>query len=209
MMTESLEKISLSEKQIQKIEEGGLVAIEATWDEFMDFLEETTYKAEYCNGRIIIMGLASAIHELLSSYINFLLVNHYQRNGVNVFGSNLGVKTNNQKGFFNPDITVIKGKLDFYHNSTAIVLNPYIVVEVLSDSTKGYDLNEKLFKYQTMESLQEAIFVDRFDKIIYKFKRSDTPKVWIETIYDEENPEILIDNMQANLLDIFDYIDSI
>ncbi len=208
-MLELLEKISLTEKQIQKIDDGGLVAIEATWDEFMDFLEETTYKAEYCNGRIIIMGLASAIHELLVSYITTLLVNHYQRNGINVFSSNLGVKTSDQKGFFNPDITVVKGKLDFYNNSIAIILNPFIVVEVLSESTKGYDLNEKLFKYQMMESLQEAIFVDRFDKIIYKFKRSETPKTWIETIHDEGNPEILIDTMKANLLDIFDNLEGI
>ena len=208
-MLELLEKINLTEKQIQKIDNGGLVVIEATWDEFMDFLEQTTYKAEYCNGRIIIMGLASAIHELLVSYITTLLVNHYQLNGINVFGSNLGVKTSDPKGFFNPDITVVKGKLDFYNTSTAIILNPFIVVEVLSESTKGYDLNEKLFKYQMMQSLQEAIFVDRFDKIIYKFKRSEMPKIWIETIYDEENPAILIDNMTANLLDILDNIESI
>ena len=39
---ESLEKIALSESQIQKIENGGFVTIEASWDEFMDFLEETT-----------------------------------------------------------------------------------------------------------------------------------------------------------------------
>lgn len=51
--------------------------------------------------------------------------------------------------------------------------------------------------------------MDRFDKIIYKFKRSQTPKVWIETIYDEENPAILIDTMTANLLDILDNIEGI
>ena len=90
---ESLEKIALSESQIQKIENGGFVTIEASWDEFMDFLEETTYRAEYSNGRIIIMGLASAIHELLVSYLNYLLIDHYQFNGFIVFGSNLGVKT--------------------------------------------------------------------------------------------------------------------
>jgi hypothetical protein len=44
---ELLEKISLTENQIQKIEQGGVITIEASWEEFMDFLEETTYKAEY------------------------------------------------------------------------------------------------------------------------------------------------------------------
>lgn len=205
---ELLEKITLSQSQIQKIEHGGIVRIDATWDEFMDFLEETTYKAEYNNGKIIIMGLASAIHELLVSYLNYLLVNHYQFNGFNVFGSNLGVKTNDKKGYFNPDITVVKGKLEFYNESTAIILNPYLVVEVLSEGTYQYDLNEKLYKYQSMKSIHEVIFVDRFDKVVVKFQKTENIKVWTETIYDEENTDILIDTMNVKLNDIFDKIDA-
>jgi Uma2 family endonuclease len=206
---EVLEKIALSEKQIQKIESGGIVVIPASWDEFMDFLEETTYKAEYNNGRIIIMGLASAIHEMLMVWISTLLTNHYNFKGKVVYGSNLGVKTLDKKGYFNPDITVVKGELDFYNKSNGIIVNPYLVVEILSESTYAYDMNEKLIKYQGIPTLQEAIFVDRYEKVIMKFKKSDNPKVWIETIYDEENPEILIDTMTVNLNDIFDKIDKI
>ena len=205
---ELLEKIVLSDSQIQKIEDGGVVTVTASWDEFMDFLEETPYKAEYNNGRIIIMGLASAIHEYLVSWITTLLNIHYQRNNYFVFSSNLGVKTNDQKGYFNPDVTVVKGKLEFYNQSTAIILNPYLVVEVLSEGTYQYDLNEKLFKYQSMKSIHEVIFVDRFDKVVVKFQRTNNPKVWTETIYDEENPEILIDAMSVKLNDIFDKIDA-
>jgi Uma2 family endonuclease len=205
---ELLEKIALSEIQIQKIENGGVVTIEASWDEFMDFLEETTYKAEYSNGKIIITGLASAIHEFIVSYMTTLLVNHYQFNGFNVFGSNLGVKTGDKKGYFNPDVTVVKGQLEFYNQSNAIILNPYLVVEVLSEGTYQYDLNEKLYKYQSMKSIHEVIFVDRFDKVVVKFQKTDNRKIWTETIYDEENPEILIDTMNIKLNDIFDKIDA-
>ncbi len=205
---ELLEKITLSEIQIQKIEQGDVVTIEATWDEFIDFLEETTYKAEYNNGKIIIVGLASAIHELLVSYMITLLVNHYQFNGFNVFSSNLGVKTGDKKGYFNPDVTVVKGKLEFYNQSNAIILNPYLVIEVLSEGTYQYDLNEKLYKYQSMKSIHEVIFVDRFDKVVAKFQKTENPKVWTETIYDEENPDIMIDTMNVQLNDIFDKIDS-
>ena len=205
---ESLEKIALSESQIQKIENGGFVTIEASWDEFMDFLEETTYRAEYSNGRIIIMGLASAIHELLVGYMITLLNIHYQFKGFLVFSSNLGVKTNDQRGYFNPDVTVVKGQLEFYNQSNAIILNPYLVIEVLSEGTYQYDLNEKLFKYQSMKSVHEVIFVDRFDKVVVKFQKTDNPKVWTETIYDGENPEILIDTMNVKLNDIFDKIDA-
>ena len=66
---ELLEKIVLDETQIAKLENGGIVVIPATWDEFWDFLEETNYKSEYCNGKIIIMGLAAAIHEFIVGYL--------------------------------------------------------------------------------------------------------------------------------------------
>lgn len=201
---ELLEKIVLSETQITKLDNGGIVTIPASWDEFWDFLDETNYKTEYCNGKIIIMGLAAAIHEYLVTWISTLLNNHFQRNGYLVFGSNLGVKTGDNKGYFNPDITIVKGKLEFYNNSKAIITNPYLVVEVLSEATYHYDMYEKLGKYQHTQSIQEVIMVDRFDKEVLKFQRTTNPKVWTETIYDHENPEILIDTMKANINDIFD-----
>jgi Uma2 family endonuclease len=204
---EFLEKIVLSETQIAKLESGGIVAIPATWDEFWDFLEETNYKAEYCNGKIIIMGLAAAIHEMLVSYFNYLFIDHYQFKGYIVYGSNLGVKTGDNKGYFNPDITVVKGKLAFFNNSTAIITNPFLVVEILSEATYHYDKFEKLGKYQHTDSIQEVIIVDRFEKEILKFQRTPNPKIWTETIYDNENPEILIDTMNINISDIFDKLE--
>jgi Uma2 family endonuclease len=203
---ELLEKITLSQSQIQKIEKGGVVRIDATWDEFMDFLEETNYKAEYCNGTVRISILESAAHEFLVSLMISFLVNHFQFDEFKVFASKLGVKTNDS--YFNPDVTVVKGKLEFYNQSKAIILNPYLVVEVLSEGTYQYDLNEKLYKYQSMKSIHEVIFVDRFDKVVVKFQKTENRKVWTETIYDEENPDILIDTMNVKLNDIFDKIDA-
>jgi Uma2 family endonuclease len=201
-----LEKISLSESQIQQIEQGGVVRIDASWDEFMDFLEETNYKAEYCNGKVRISVLESATHEFLVSLMISFLVNHYQFNGFKVFASRLGVKSDDS--FFNPDVTVVKGQLEFFNQSTAIILNPYLVVEVLSEGTYQYDLNEKLYKYQSMKSIHEVIFVDRFDKVVVKFQKTENRKVGTETIYDEENPDILIDTMAVKLNDIFDKIEA-
>lgn len=50
--------------------------------------------------------------------------------------------------------------------------------------------------------------MDRFDKGVVKFQKTDNRKVWTETIYDEENPDILIDTMNVKLNDIFDKIEA-
>ena len=181
-----------------------MVVIPASWEEFMDFLVETTYKAEYHKGEIIIMGLASFIHETLVVIFSTLLRTFYPYSEYTVAGSNLGVKTADAKGYYNPDVTVIKGSPVFYKQSKAIITNPYLVVEVLSASTYHYDLIEKLPKYERIESLQEVVFVDGFDKAIYTFKRTADPKVWIQTIFDAENDTVVIDTMTVKLNDIFD-----
>jgi hypothetical protein len=59
-----------------------------------------------------------------------------------------------------------------------------------------------------MKSVHEVVFIDRFEKAVYKFQKTENPKVWTETIYDHENPEILIDTMDIKLNDIFDKIDA-
>lgn len=201
---ELLEKIRLSDDQVQQLEDGNMVVIPASWEEFMDFLVETTYKAEYHKGEIIITGLASFIHETLVVIFSTLLNNHFQFNGFWVLGSKLGVTTGNEQGYYNPDVTVIKGNPVFYKQSKAIITNPYLVVEILSASTYHYDLIEKLPKYERIESLQEVVFVDGFDKAIYTFKRTADPKVWIQTIFDAENDTVVIDTLTVKLNDIFD-----
>ncbi len=54
---QALEKIRLTDEQVECLEDGELVAIPASWEEFEDFLAETGYRVEYYNGQIIIMGL--------------------------------------------------------------------------------------------------------------------------------------------------------
>ena len=74
---QTLEKIRLNEEQIEMLENDALIAIDASREEFEDFLAETEYRTEYHNGQIIIIGLARFIHELLVSQLIFLLKGFY------------------------------------------------------------------------------------------------------------------------------------
>ena len=70
------------------------------------------------------------------------------------------------RGGFNADVTVVKGtpkllKYKVNKRSYDGVTNPWLVVEVLSTSTRRFDLTEKLGDYQKIESLQQIIFVEQ------------------------------------------------
>jgi Uma2 family endonuclease len=177
---------------VAKLESGGVVAIPASWDDFMEFLHETRYRVEYHNGRMIVMGLAAFYHEVLIMAVGEILRRILKGKGFYVAGSNVGVLQKEGKGYYNPDITVVKGKPAFRNKSTAIITNPYFVVEVLSESTAAYDLYHKMPKYQRIISIQEVIFIDRFDVSVTVCRRSETPKTWTLTAYENLDESVLI-----------------
>jgi Uma2 family endonuclease len=196
--------IALSEEQQAVIEAGKPVIIPASWEEFMDFLPTTPYKAEFVNNEIIIMGLAKFLHEWLVVRIGFILSNFYQgKPNVFVLGSNLGV-SRSEKSFFNPDVTVVKGTPEFYRNSESIIKNPHLVVEILSESTSKYDWESKMPRYQQMESIQEIILINPKDKTIHVISRTAEAKVWTMTIYDQSTDTVVIDGNTLPLSSFFE-----
>ena len=167
------------------------MAIPATWEEFWEFLQETDYRVEYHNDKIIVMGLAAFIHELLVGQLITLLTNFYKGKGLLVVGSNVGVKTDGlKKGYYNPDVTVVQGLPEFCGDSIAVITNPYLVVEVLSESTFNYHLHHKLAKYEKLESMFEVVFVDRFHREVQTFRRTDNPKVWTQTFFTQPDEPV-------------------
>jgi len=206
---ETVEKIKLTEKQIADVENGKIVAIKATWEEFWEFAQTNRYKNDYHNGEILIMGSAHFLHEILVSNLTILLGNYFKSKGYLIAGSNLGIARLDKDSYYNPDITIIKGLPELKNKSEAIITNPFIIIEVLSESTYDYDMLYKRNAYQNLNSLEELVFIDRFEKIIYVFKRSPSPNVWIETIYNSNSDVVIIDTFSFVLGDIFNDLPNI
>ena len=78
--------------------------------------------------------------------------------------SNMRVRTSPPVAYFYPDVVVVCGEPQFEDNLFYTLLNPTVVVEVLSPSTEMYDRGEKFAHYQELASLKEYILVsqDRF-----------------------------------------------
>jgi Uma2 family endonuclease len=204
-MTGLLTQIELTQEQYQQHIAGEMVRIPADFDEFLDFLETTRYRTDYLNNHIIIMPLARFIHEWLVSQLTTLFSKKFTvRNGYYVASSNLGIHVPDQPSYVNADLTVIKGKPQFFRNSEAVIENPYIVVEVLSNSTKRYDLTEKLEAYQQIESLVQVVFVDIFNKTIKTINRTDTHNAWLHSTYNAPEDVIKLIDYELKLSAVFE-----
>ncbi|WP_420146860.1 Uma2 family endonuclease [Spirosoma sp.] len=199
-----LEKIQLTDAQIEVLEAGKSVSVPASWEEFEEFLAETNYRVEYGNGQIVIMGLAKLIHELLVIRLGYLLTGYYLGKPFYVAGSNAVIRKDDQKGHYNGDVLVIKGKPVFQDKSQSIIANPYLIVEVLSEATFTYDLGAKRRKYEQMSSVQEIVFIDPVDKEVIVCRRTEQANVWTETAYTQPEQLVNIDGFQIQLSEIFD-----
>lgn len=98
---------------------------------------------------------------------------------------------------------VVKGEPVFKANSTAIITNPYIVIEVLSKATETFDLSDKLHEYKHLESLQQIIFVNQKKIGVMNYLRSENPNIWLNQDFYNEDDKMQIDGKEIAVNDIY------
>ena len=88
-----------------------------------------------------------------------------------VLGMDLKVRMPDSRKFFYPDIVVVCGEPQFHDDRKDIILNPVVVVEVLSKSTEAFDRGAKFRAYRTIESLKEYVLVSQDRPLVEQYVR--------------------------------------
>ena len=119
------------------------------------------FKSEYIHADILAMSGASNAHNLITLDIATELNIELRRRGCFVYTSEMRVRTSPTGSYFYPDVAVVCDEPRFEDNVFDTLLNPIIIVEVLSPSTETYDRGEKFLHYQELASLREYILVSQ------------------------------------------------
>ena len=130
-----------------------------TPEEYITVERKATIKSEYFSGKIIADSGASLKHNLITMNVATELYNQLVEQGCHVFGSDMRVGIGAGASYFYPDVSIVWDTPRFEDDVLDILLNPIVVVEVLSQSTEAYDRGEKFRRYQQLESLQEYILI--------------------------------------------------
>jgi Uma2 family endonuclease len=196
---------NLKENIAAKLKTQDLVRIPASASDYLSVAHDLPFKIEYHQSEIVTMGLASYWHEAIVMTLGGIFYNLFiDKDEYTVLGSNAGVHIPKfEGGYYMPDVMVVKGKPIFKPNSTAIITNPYIIVEVLSPSTRDFDLSEKQPEYKHLESLQQLIYINPKKMNVSSFIRSQNPDVWLNQDFYEETHAVSIDNTPVLLKDIY------
>ncbi|MFZ4657700.1 MAG: Uma2 family endonuclease [Caldilineaceae bacterium] len=127
--------------------------------EYLAFERQTERKHEYFAGRIRAMPPVTARHSLIVVNLIAELGGQLRNRPELVFPSNMRLKVVKRGLYTYPDVTVVTDDSQYEDAVTDTLLNPLILIEVLSAETEAYDRGKKFHHYQTIESLTEYLLV--------------------------------------------------
>ena len=144
-----------------------------TPDEYRVMEETAAEKHEYRNGEIIAMAGGSEVHSAIATnllvYLGFLLIDSNFR----LYNSDLRVWIHEYNCGTYTDLMVVDGQPQLNGDRTDEILNPLVIVEVLSPSTEGYDRGDKFRKYRSLPSFCEYLLVSQTEPYIEHYHKLD------------------------------------
>ena len=154
-----------------------------TPEEYLAFERKATTKHEYLNGQIVAMSGASFAHNFLTMNVANQLYNQLIGGECQVAASDMRVKATQTGSYFYPDVVVVCGEPRAEDDTFDTLLNPTLIVEILSPSTETYDRGEKFEHYQQIASVKDYILISQDKVHIEHYCRQETG--WLQTEFAE------------------------
>lgn len=129
-------------------------------EEYLEMENAADERHAYYKGEIFAMSGAKMPHNRISSNLLIALGSTLKGKKCQPYGSDARIHIESNTLFTYPDISIICGEIITLNNDDYNVLNPTVIIEVLSKSTKNYDRGEKFKLYRDITSLKEYMLVD-------------------------------------------------
>ena len=169
-----------------------------TPEEYLQMEEFSTQKHEYYNGEIFAMAGAKWAHNAIVSNMTGHLFPLLKGKSCRPVGGDLRVLVEKNSLFTYPDITIVCGQPQFLNQDEMNLLNPSILIEVLSPSTREYDRGDKFKLYRDLPSLKEYILVDSQSISIEAF-RVNEQGFWILQRYEKPEEQLTLKSVEIAL----------
>ena len=158
-----------------------LTVTHVTPEEYLAAERLSETRGEYLDGDVHPMTGGTANHIRIVSNITTELNTQLRGRQCDVFPVDMKVRLPDLQKFFYPDVTVVCGELQYHDERRDIILNPLLVVEVLSKSTEAFDRGAKFQAYRTIESLKEYLLVEQNTPLVEQYVRQEDGKWALST----------------------------
>ena len=181
-----------------------------TFEEYLRREEKSVEKHEFYNGKIIKMPGGTAKHsEIAANIITSLktVIRPLPRN-FRVYTSDLKIRIESVDTGIYPDALVVCQEPIYWQGRHDVIINPLLIVEVLSPSTKNYDRLGKFELYKQLPSFQEYVLVNA-DKYAVETRFQEEPDLWRSRYAFNIDEKIMLNSLgvEISMADIYDNID--
>lgn len=123
------------------------------------------------DGQIYAMAGATRCHNVIGLNIAISLGIQLRGKPCEAYSGDMRVQADNSRQYSYPDVVVVCGEPQFRDGREDTLLNPTVVIEVLSRSTEAFDRGDKFLRFRQMESLQEYLLISQDERRIVQFVR--------------------------------------
>ena len=206
----AIARMPISAARLKKrLENESLIFIPASVEDYWKLVETPQLRLDYYNHQIVAaMSYGSLKHETIVTNVHGSFFNKFVEK-FRLFASNRPVYAADCEDIFNPDVHLVQGDLEehFYKRAKTATSNPAIIVEVMSDSTKGYDTTAKLPCYQRIQSVQHIVYIEQDRLEVCVYTRTNQPNEWLMKKYYTLDDNITLLHQSFSLKDIYRNID--
>ena len=175
--------------------------------EYLALERRSPEKSEYVNGRVYAMAGASRLHNLIVANLLRELGTQLRGRPCEVYPSDMRVKVQRTGMYTYPDVVAVCEEPRLEDAELDTLLNPSLIVEVISPSTESYDRGEKFAHYRRLDSLQEYVLVAQTLQRIEHFRREG--EHWVLTEISDPDGELALASLDCvlRLADIYERVD--
>jgi Uma2 family endonuclease len=179
-----------------------------TPEEYLEFEVASDERHEYVDGAIVLKVGGTPDHSQIAgnlcSAINFAV----KRQPYRVFIADQRVWIPQKRLYTYPDIFIVQGDLEYQIGRQDTIMNPFLIAEVLSASTRSYDKDEKFAAYRTIPTFQEYLLIDQYTMHIEQYFKTDQSH-WIFSEYEDANKPLTLKSIpfEIELVDLYDKVE--
>lgn len=166
-----------------------------TADEYLALEKNSIEKHEFLNGKLFAMPGNKIIHDRVRRKISRLLEDRLAQYGYEPLSGDIKVMPVFKEQYFYPDVTIARAKEQ--DEESYLATNPVLIVEVLSESNRTYDIIDKFIHYRKIESLQYYLLIEPQLILITLIEKQPNGE-WHTTVYNKLEDEIMLTQLKAS-----------
>lgn len=168
-----------------------------TPEQYLAIEREAPYKSEYFNGEMFAMAGVREGHDLIAGNVHGNLWTSFRSRPCRAYTSDMRVRT--ISGLYSyPDTSAVCGNPEFLDDIRDTLLNPSLIVEVLSPSTEAYDRGRKFELYQSIPSLNEYLLLSS-DRVHADLYVRQPAGLWLRSSFGELQDVITLESVDCRL----------